>query len=270
MAGPGGSPNRSAGSPVLEVLPVERDREPWYRFAVAILKPLMVLLFRRDFRDQDRIPPTGGVIVAANHTSYADAFVVALYIHEAGRKPRFMAKKSVFRVPLAGRVVRGVRAIPVDRHTADAGLALAAAVDAVKAGEAVVIYTEGTITKDPDLWPMRGKTGAARLALETGAPVIPLAQWGVQEFLSRGHFRPLPRKTLQVRVGDPVDLGRWVGGPVTRAHLEECTAEIMSSLTELVAKLRDDVPPAVPFDPRAAIAPAAPSGPPDDDTRRSA
>jgi 1-acyl-sn-glycerol-3-phosphate acyltransferase len=248
---------------------VEPAREPWYQFAVSIFKPLMWLLFAWEFRGQDKIPATGGAIVAANHTSYADPFAVALFVHNAGRRPRFMAKRSVFRIPLLGRIIRGIHTIPVDRHTADAHLALAAAVEAVKSGEIVVIYPEGTVSKDPELWPMRGKTGAARLALETGAPVIPLGQWGVQEFFSRGRFRPLPRKQLRVAAGDPVPLDDWRDRPLTAQTLQECTAAITRALTEIVAELREEQPPAVPFDPRAAIAPA-PATSPDDDTRRSA
>jgi len=248
---------------------VEPAREPWYQFAVTIFKPLMWLLFSWEFRGQDKIPATGGAIVAANHTSYADPFAVALFVQNAGRRPRFMAKKSVFRIPLFGRVIRGIHTIPVDRHTADAHLALAAAVEAVRAGEVVVIYPEGTVSKDPDLWPMRGKTGAARLALETGAPVIPLGQWGVQDFFSRGRFRPFPRKHLLAAAGDPVPLDQWRDRPLTAQTLQECTAAITRALTEIVAGLREEQPPAVPFDPRAAIAPV-PAPSPDDDTRRSA
>ena len=248
---------------------MEPAREPWYQFAVTIFKPLMWLLYTWEFRGQDKLPRTGGAIIAANHISHADPFPVALFVHNGGRRPRFMAKKSVFRIPLFGRIVRGIHTIPVDRHTADAHLALAAAVDAVKAGEVVVIYPEGTVTKDPDMWPMRAKTGAARLALETGAPVIPLGQWGVQDFLSRGKFRPFPRKRLQVVAGDPVDLDDWRDAPLTAQSLQAATAAITAALTEVVAGLRAEPPPAVPFDPRAAIA-AAPAPSPDDDTRRSA
>lgn len=249
---------------------MQPGREPWYQLAVTIFKPLMWLLFSWEFRGQAKIPATGGAIVAANHTSHADPFAVALFVHNGGRRPRFMAKKSVFRIPLLGRIVRGIHTIPVDRHTADAHLALAAAVEAVKAGEVVVLYPEGTVTRDPDLWPMRCKTGAARLALETGAPVIPLGHWGVQEFLCRGRFQPFPRKRLRIVAGDPVSLEAWRDRPLTAETLQQCTAAITTALTGIVAELRGETPPAVPFDPRAATAAAEQPAAPDDDTRRSA
>ena len=107
--------------------------EPWYRLAVVIISPLFWLLFRADLRGREHLPRDGGVSLAANHISLADPFVVALFVHTAKRRPRFMAKHSVFRIPVAGRIVRGAKQIPVYRNTADAGAALRAAVDAIEA-----------------------------------------------------------------------------------------------------------------------------------------
>ncbi|MDQ1709452.1 MAG: 1-acyl-sn-glycerol-3-phosphate acyltransferase [Frankiaceae bacterium] len=210
-----------------------------YDAVVALVKPLMLMLFKRDFRDRDRIPPRGGVIVAANHLSVADPFAIGLYLHDAGRRPRFMAKASLFRIPVLGAVLRGAGQIPVHRYSANARIALTAAADAVRAGELVVIYPEGTTTRDPDYWPMRARTGVARLALETGAPVVPVAQWGPQEFLGRrGRFRPLPRKTLRIRAGAPVDLTAYAGAKMDARTLRDCTDAIMRDVTSLVADIR--------------------------------
>jgi 1-acyl-sn-glycerol-3-phosphate acyltransferase len=240
--------------------------EPSYAVAVALVKPLMAALFRRDFQGQEHIPADGGAIVAANHLSVADPFPVGMFVHDAGRRPRMMGRASVFRLPLIGDLLRGAKQIPVDRDTADARLALAAAADAVRSGEIVVIYPEGTTTRDPAYWPMRARTGVARLAIDTGAPVIPLAVWGPQEFLGRGgRFRPFPRKTLRALAGPPVDLSAWRGRATTADDLRDCTAAVMRDITGLVARLRGEPPPAVPFDPRAAH-----STGPDDDSRRSA
>jgi 1-acyl-sn-glycerol-3-phosphate acyltransferase len=239
--------------------------EPSYTVAVALVKPLMAALFHRNFEGQEHIPADGGAIVAANHLSMADPFPVGIFVHDAGRRPRMMGKASVFRLPIVGQILRGAGQIPVDRHTADARLALAAATDAVRSGEVVVIYPEGTTTRDPDYWPMRARTGVARLAIDTGAPVIPLAVWGPQEFLGRGgRFRPFPRKVLRALAGPPVDLSAWRGGAATADDLSDCTAAVMRDITGLVAQLRGEPPPAVPFDPRAANS----TGP--DDSRRSA
>jgi 1-acyl-sn-glycerol-3-phosphate acyltransferase len=240
--------------------------EPWYRLAVVIILPLMTLLFRRAFSGAEHLPKSGGVILAVNHISYADPFAVALFVHTNGRRPRFMAKASVFRIPLLGRIVKGARQIPVFRESADAGKALSAAVDAVKRGECVVVYPEGTVTKDPDYWPMVAKTGVARIALQTGAPVIPVGQWGAQEFLGRsGRPRPFPRKRLHVRAGAPVDLSQWNGAEPTVDVLRAMTSKIMAEVTALVAELRGETPPATPYVPPRRLEAVR-----DDDTRRSA
>lgn len=227
--------------------------EPWYRLAVCIVKPAVVAAFRRDFRDRHKIPRAGGVIVAVNHISHADPFVAAVFLHDAGRRPRFMGKESVFRIPVLGRIVRGARQIPVYRDTADAAHALSAAADAVRAGECVVIYPEGTVTRDPDYWPLAAKSGVARLAMETGAPVVPVAQWGAQHVLGRDlRPRPFPRKRASVVAGDPVDLSRWQGGEPTTETLREATAAVMHELRRLVGELRGEAPPPQLRDARAA------------------
>jgi 1-acyl-sn-glycerol-3-phosphate acyltransferase len=141
----------------------------------------------------------------------------------------------------------------VQRNSREAAHALSAAVEALRRGRAVIIYPEGTITQDPDLWPMRGKTGAARVAFESGCPVIPVGQWGAQELMygRRIHFpHLLPPKTLRVRVGDPVPLGDLRAEPVTAATLNEATERIMAAITTLVAQLRGEPAPATRYDPR--------------------
>lgn len=139
----------------------------WYRLAVCLIKPAMRVLTRRDWRGQQHIPPAGGVIIAANH-----------YVYDAGRPPCFLAKIELFRLrwPL-GRIFRDAGQIPVYRNSANAADALRDAVAAIRRGEAVVIYPEGTVTRDPQLWPMVARTGVARLAMATGALVVPVAQW---------------------------------------------------------------------------------------------
>lgn len=221
--------------------------EPWYRLAVCIVKPAVVVAFRRDFRHQDKIPRRGGCIVAVNHISFADPFVAAIFVHDAGRRPRFMGKESVFRIPIGGRILRGARQIPVFRETPDAAHALSAAEAAIRAGECVVIYPEGTVTREVDYWPMVAKTGVARLALATGAPVIPVAQWGAQHFIGRsGRPRLRLRTPVHAVAGDPVDLSRFAGRRLSADVLRDATGEVMRALTALVGELRGAMPPALP------------------------
>jgi 1-acyl-sn-glycerol-3-phosphate acyltransferase len=223
--------------------------EPWYRFAVMVIRPFLWTFFRHDFRGREHLPKQGGFIVAVNHISYVDPFSVALFLHTSKRRPRFMAKSSLFKLPLAGSVLRGAKQIPVFRDTADAGKALSAAVESVRNGQCVVVYPESTVTRDPDGWPMSAKTGVARLALTTGAPVIPLGQWGPQEFLPYGAKRPkpFPRKTLHVTAGPPVDLSEFAGAELTSEVLRAATTKVMNDVTALVAGIRGETPPATPY-----------------------
>ena len=227
---------------------------PWYRLAVVVLRPLMMILTRRNWQGAENLPATGGFVVVVNHISHADFLTFGHFLYDNGHLPRFLAKESVFRIPLLGRVVAGAQQIPVYRETSDAAESYSAAVAAVRRGECVSIYPEGTLTRDPDLWPMRGKTGAVRIALATGCPLVPVAQWGAQAILPPYHHRPhlLPRHDSYVWAGRPVDLSRFSGLPVTAEVLAEATEQMMDELTALVAQIRQETPPAHRWDPRAS------------------
>jgi 1-acyl-sn-glycerol-3-phosphate acyltransferase len=219
---------------------------------VRILNAIMRPLTKRDWRYQDKLPQTGGVILVANHISNADPLAVGQFLAYSGRWPRFLAKASLFEIPLVGRIIAACGQIPVRRESTHSKDALIAAAAAIEQGRALMIYPEGTITRDPDLWPMRGKTGAARLTLTTGCPVVPVGQWGAQELMPgrRPSFpRLFPRKTLRVAVGDPVPLDDLREKPVTVATLDEATTRIMDAITVLVAELRAATPPALRYDP---------------------
>jgi 1-acyl-sn-glycerol-3-phosphate acyltransferase len=226
----------------------------WYRLAVVVLKPPMLAVSRRDWRHTERLPAAGGIVVVANHLSHLDPLVMAHFLWDNGRPPRVLAKSSVFDWPVAGRVIRGAGQIPVHRETATAGSALRDAVAAVRAGEAVVVYPEGTITRDPRLWPMRGKTGAARIALTTGCPVLPLGMWGPQFVVPpyRPRVRLVPRRTVHVSLGPPVDLSDLMGRDQTAEVLDAATDRIMAALVAQIAELRGEPPPAALLDPVAA------------------
>lgn len=217
----------------------------WQRFAVCLVKPPLIALTGRDWRGWEHIPAEGGVILAVNHVSHADPFTTAHYVYDSGRWPQFLGKESVFRIPLAGRILHWCKQIPVHRGTADAVKALDAAVDAVREGACVVIYPEGTITKEPGLWPMRGKTGVARLALATGAPVIPVATWGPEKIFDprTKKVRLLPKVPVSLWAAPPVDLSKWAGAEPTGAVLNEMTDAVMLRLRDLLAEIRGEAPP---------------------------
>lgn len=233
-----------------------RQRRGWaWAFAVAVVKPLLLVFTKRRWVDGHKLPAEGGCVVVGNHISHLDPLTFAHFVYDHGRLPRYLAKAAVFDVPFVGLIVRKAGQIPVYRLTADASLAFRAAVEAVQKGECVVVYPEGTISRDPDLWPMTGKTGAARIALSTGAPVIPIAQWGANHLLPPYAAKPrlLPRKTIAMKAGDPVDLDDLRDKPLTPEVLREATDRIMDALTAQLADLRpDEQPPAVRFDPRKA------------------
>lgn len=217
----------------------------WRRFAVAVVKPVMIVWTRRTWSGMKHLQHHGGLIIVPNHISHADPLVCAHFVYDAGRWPQFLGKASVFRVPVLGWLLHKARQIPVERGAIDAVKSLDALTAGLAEGSAVLIYPEGTTTREPGLWPMRGKTGAARLALATGAPVVPLAMWGPERiFDPRGNRLNLrPRIPVTVVAGPPVDLSRWAGVPPTKATLEEMTDEIMLRVRDLLAGIRGGTPP---------------------------
>ncbi|PRH80852.1 1-acyl-sn-glycerol-3-phosphate acyltransferase [Streptomyces solincola] len=228
----------------------------WYRLAAVIAKPPLVVLFKRDWQGMEHIPEEGGFITAVNHNSYLDPLSYAHYQYNTGRVPRFLAKAALFRGSFVGAILRGTGQIPVYRETTDALDAFRAAVTAIERGECVAFYPEGTLTRDPEMWPMAGKTGAARVALMTRAPVIPVAQWGANlampPYARENKLRLLPRKTLIVRAGPPVDLDRFYGKEPTGEVLREATEAIMAAITELLQEVRGEQAPPEPYDHRKA------------------
>lgn len=220
--------------------------------AVGVVKPLFRTFTRCEWIDGDKIPAAGGCVVVANHISHSDPLVFGLFLYDQGRMVRYLAKEEVFHTPILKTIAGGAGQIPVKRLTTDAATAFQAAVVAVQAGECVGIYPEGTLTRDPGLWPMTGKTGAARIALTTDCPVIPVAQWGPQHLLApySTKLKLFPRKRLRVKAGDPVDLDDLRGKPMTTAVMHEATDRIMDAITAIVAELRGETPPETRFDPR--------------------
>ncbi|HWD83498.1 MAG TPA: lysophospholipid acyltransferase family protein [Kribbella sp.] len=228
----------------------------WFGIIVAIVKPFMIVFTKCRFTGRENMPRHGGVVYVPNHISHFDPVLLGYFLWECRRIPRFLGKASVFKIPVLGKIISGAGQIPVYRDSAQAADAFRDAVAAVERGECVGVYPEGTITRDPAMWPMTGKTGAARIALMTGCPVIPVANWGAQEIIKsytgKIRIRLLPRKTLQVRAGAPVDLSAFQGKPLTNQLLHEATEVIMARVAETLGELRGEEPPKELYDLRKA------------------
>ncbi|MFD1722491.1 lysophospholipid acyltransferase family protein [Amnibacterium endophyticum] len=219
-------------------------------FAALLIPPLKGVATIR-IRDGHKVPATGAFILSPNHMSNIDPVVMGYAVWHAGRAPRFLAKASLFRIPVVGSLLHGIGQIPVERGGAARGaLPLSAAKRLIEEGQGVIVYPEGSLTRDPDLWPMRGKTGAARLALELGLPVVPAAHWGVQGLMpvNSTRFTLSPRPSIDVVFGDPVDLAD-LGRVGDRAALNEATDRIMAAITRLEEGLRGETAPPERWDP---------------------
>lgn len=225
----------------------------WPLAAVAV--PVFSVFARIDVVGAERLPRDGAYVLAPNHHSEVDPLVVGIAVWRSGRAPRFMAKESLFHIPVIGWALRSTGMIPVPRHAAraDTGHALRTAQRLVAEGRGVIVYPEGTLTRDPDLWPMRGKTGAVRLAVAGGIPLIPVAQWGAQELMPRyGKLRLWPlRKRMTVVFGDPVHLPGLDGAHPSQAALTSATGALMDIVAGMLADIRGVPAPAERWNPAA-------------------
>jgi len=226
-----------------------------WRVAQLVAVPIARLLMGTRVAGLANVPSTGPFIVVPNHFSDVDPVLVGVSVWKARRFPHFLAKESIFRVPVIGWFMRATNMVPVLRGKRGGADPLAAARALLAADGGIVLYPEGTLTRDPDLWPMRGKTGAARLALQTGAPVIPCSHWGDQKIAPRWQHkvRFFPRTTVDVVFGDPVDLSEWLDGPLVGASINAATDAIMAAITSLAEQQRGETAPAERWDPVAHV-----------------
>jgi 1-acyl-sn-glycerol-3-phosphate acyltransferase len=202
--------------------------------------PPLRFWFRLSHERLDRIPATGPAIIVCNHISYLDPLTNGDAVVRAGRRPRFLAKQDLFRIPVVGRALRGAGQIPVSRGARDRS-SLDRAVAALRDREVVVVYPEGTVTKREDGLPMEGKTGTVRLALQTGAPIIPMASWGSQAVWQKSGKGSLKLgRPIWTTVGEPVELPLVPEGE--QPPLRELTAHVMDAITHLAVDLRDRYP----------------------------
>lgn len=227
-----------------------------YTVAAALVGGVLTVVSRlqiagiRGREEAVRQLPDGPVIVISNHTSYADGLMLALVCRRLGRSARMLATAGVFRAPVIGALARRVGFIPVHRGAPNAADSLEPAAQALAAGEVVAIFPEGRLTRDPEHWPERAKTGAVRLALRTGAPIVPIAIEGAHHVVGR---RNLVRKLIAnvVRrpkvlsaVGEPIDVRRLLEGDETPGEVRRLTDLVMSRLIDLVEHLRGEEAPA--------------------------
>ena len=227
-----------------------RGHLPWALWlAVAIVYPAASLLFRLRYRHGDRLPVRGPVLLVANHVSVLDPLACARLVWDHGRVPHFLIKDALFRGVFGALLLRAGQ-IPVVRGSADAARSVDLARADLAAGNVVVIYPEGSVTRDPDWWPMQSRTGVARLALTTDAAVVPVAQWGPQRVhdyhAKKLHLRP--RQPAAYLVGDPVDLAELraevrAGRALTPALLRHTTDLIMGRVRDQLAELRGEPAP---------------------------
>lgn len=225
----------------------------FFTLLAGIARSGMNVVIGKEWHGLEKLPRDEGFIVVPNHCTEIDPIVVGHLLYNQNIMPHFLAKDGLFKNPVLGAVLRGAQQIPVERSGAGAGKSLTVAQDVLDGGGAVVIYPEGTLTRDPELWPMKGRTGAARLALGTGAKVVPVVHWGAQEVFPRyaKGFKVFPRKKVTVVVGDPVDLSAFDGHTADKQTLEAMTEVIMAAITVLLEELRGAKAPAQRWDPAA-------------------
>lgn len=233
----------------------EKSRPSIFWFMAALVLPIWSLMVQYRFTPSSKLPATGPFILAPNHYSEIDPIAMGAATWHLGRLPRFMAKASLFNIPGVGFILRKSGQIPVARpgqtQSSGRGNPMGAASQLVRNESGVVVYPEGSLTRDPDLWPMRGKSGAVRLALESGIPLYPAAHWGTQELMPRyaKKIRPFPRKRIHVNVGEPLDLSEYAGRTLDQKTVNEATDLLMAEIARLLGELRGEEPPAERWDP---------------------
>lgn len=217
----------------------------WIAACAAVFYPVTRLAARRRFGGLEHIPSEGPALIVCNHISHLDPIYTAVFVHRRGRVPRFLAKASLWSTPVIGRMMAGAEQIPVYRGSTEATASIRAAEQALDEGKLVLIYPEGTVTRDPEYWPMLARTGIARLALARDVPVVPVVHWGTHRVYDHYNkrFHPLPRTDVVVCAAPPVDLSGHRTREVDTALLREVTDLVMSRVRGLLAEVRGEPAP---------------------------
>jgi 1-acyl-sn-glycerol-3-phosphate acyltransferase len=230
---------------------VQRENSLAFVLVAMVIAPILRLMFNIKTSGKENLPQ-GGYILVGNHLSYLDPFSFAYSVYlQMKRVPHYLAKESIFRIPIIGKILPKVGQIPVYRGGKSNEEPLRAAKEFLKAGQVVVIFPEGTLTRDPDQWPMRGKAGAIRLAVELGLPIVPCGQWGVEKVLGNysKKFRPNPFHVVRVKIGKPMFFRELEGKTPTAQELADATDKVMREISAIVGELRGETPPAQLWDP---------------------
>ena len=230
---------------------VQRENSFAFILVAIVIAPILRLMFTIKTSGKENLPE-GGYILVGNHLSYLDpfSFAYSVYLHMK-RVPHYLAKESIFRIPIIGKLLPKVGQIPVYRGGKSNEEPLRAAKEFLKAGQVVVVFPEGTLTRDPDQWPMRGKAGAIRLAVELGLPIVPCGQWGVEKVLGNysKKFRPNPFHVVRVKIGKPMFFRELEGKTPTTQELASATDKVMHEIANIVGELRGETPPKELWDP---------------------
>lgn len=237
--------------------PVYEPANGWIKLCQGLLYPLNKLLGRPRFAGQEHLNVEGPLLIVGNHISHLDPVYSTVFIRKAGRVPHVLAKASLWKIPVVGRVLRGTEQIPVERGGGQGQQALEAATTALSEGKAVLIYPDGTVTKDPDLWPMRPRPGVAALALSGDWTVVPMVHWGTHEvyrsYTGKGRFKPWPRKDIHVVAGPPIDLSAHRTGKAPDARaIRDVSYLLQGAVRDLLGQVRGEQPPATFYDPKKA------------------
>lgn len=232
----------------------EKRRPSLFWLLAAVVIPLVGWFAKIEVRGAQNLPREGAYVLAPNHHSEFDPLTVAVATWRMGRAPRFMAKESLFRVPVLGAAMRKTGMVPVSRTGRGkngASQSMEQASQLIRDQSGVIVYPEGTLTRDPDLWPMRGKSGAVRLALAGDLPLIPVAHWGEQQILPRyGRLRVFPpRRRVTFLVGEPIALDDLRGREHEKGVITEASDRLMQEVARLLGELRGETPPEERWDP---------------------
>lgn len=223
----------------------------------AALRPVMAMLTKRHWIGEHNLPTEGGFILAPNHMSNFDPVSMGFFMAAHGYEIRFLAKAELFRVPLIGPFMKWWGMVPVVRQSSQATDSLVHAREALSKGDPVGIYFEGTLTRDPAFWAMKGKTGTARLALDTSVPIVPVVQWGAQDVMDR--YSPkirLRRTSMYICVLPPLDLSDIAADSSDHEAVREVTRRLQEALETGLSTLRNQIPPRTPWDPKAQGGPS--------------
>ncbi|HEX3780131.1 MAG TPA: lysophospholipid acyltransferase family protein [Pseudonocardiaceae bacterium] len=239
-------------------------REPsgfWVWFAASVFYPLTFLLAKRVTKGAEHVPARGPVILVMNHISHLDPVYDAVFVHRQRRVPRFLAKNTLWDRRLVKQVMTGSGQIPVYRGSVEARDSLRHANEALAKGRVVVVYPEGTITRDPNGWPMTSRPGVGRLALDNldkDVTVLPVTRWGTLTILDiyKKKVRLFPRALVTTYVGEPVDLSGYKGKPVNGVLTREVTELLMRKVLDQLGEIRGETPPAEFYRYRAKPKPA--------------